>query len=107
MLKEKLKEIEKTESQAADIVTEAQARAEQITRAAAKDGAALEERTELRAVETISSILDEAKPALLARLSQIEESAAHQEVALRSKAEPRVREAARALVESLSKTGTD
>ncbi len=107
MLKEKLREIEETESQAAAIVAEAQARVEQIARDAIKRSAASEESAERRGAEMVTSVVVEAKPGLIARLERIEESAARDEVAIRSMSEPRVGEAARVLVERLLESGGD
>ena len=105
MLKEKLREIEESESQAAAIVATAQVRVEQIARDAANHNSASEESAERRGAEIVTSVADEAKPELLALLERIEESAAKDEAALRSLSEPRIGEAARALSARLLESG--
>ena len=99
MLKEKLREIEETESKAAAIVVKAQVRVDQIAHDTAKRSVASEESAERRGVEMVTSIVEEAKPGLVAHLERIEESAAEGEAALRRLSEPKVGEAARALVD--------
>ncbi len=105
MLKEKLREIEETESQATTIVVEAQVRVDQIARDAAKWSVASDESAERRGDEIVASLIEEAKPGLLARLERIKESAAEGETALRTLSEPKVGEAARALVDQLMESG--
>lgn len=105
MLKEKLLEIEETESQAAAIVAKAQIQVEQIIHDTAKRRTVSEERVQRRGVEIMVSAVDEAKPEVNALLGQIEKTAAEDEVVLRTMSQPKVGTAAQALVDRLLGSG--